>query len=82
MVTVQSSTLFRQQYHTVEMSERVECANHAVKCNHGRLEQLAKDNSDFHGRGDLTKNVIQKITHGACCAIRKNSATNDVAKLK
>ena len=62
--------------------KKVECANHAVKCYRGRLEQLAKDNPTFRGRGGLTKAVIKKIAYGARCAIRKHSSTNDVDKLR
>ena len=49
--------------------EMIECANHAVKCYRTRLEQLAKDFTLFQERGDLTRSVITKITHGAHCAI-------------
>ena len=62
--------------------EKVECANHAVKCFRGRLEQLAKDFPSFRGRGRLTKSVIMKITHGARCAIRNHSKTNNITKLR
>ena len=67
MVTVQSSTLFRQRHHTVEMSERqsvLTMLSNAIMAG-GRLEQVAKDNIDFRRRGGLTKIVIQKITYGA-----------------
>lgn len=62
--------------------QKVECANHAVKCVRSRLEQLAKDFPSFRGRGRLTKSVIMKITHGARCAIKNHSKTNDVTKLR
>ena len=38
--------------------KKVECANHAVKCYRGRLEQLAKDYPTFRGRG--AKQLSQK----------------------
>ena len=62
--------------------EKIECANHAVKCYWTRLEQLAKDFPSFRGRGGLTKSVIMKITHGAYCAICQHSASNDIDKLR
>ena len=62
--------------------EKVECANHAVKCFRGRLEQLAKDFPSFRGRGRLTKSVIMKITHGARCATWNHSKTNNIIKLR
>ena len=62
--------------------EKIECANHTVKCYRTRLEQFAKDFPLFRGRGGLTKSVITKITHGACRAIRQHSATNDIDKLR
>ena len=62
--------------------EKIECANHAVKCYRTRLEQLTKDFPLFRGRGGLTKSVITKITHGARRAICQYSATNDIDKLR
>ena len=62
--------------------EKIECANHAVKCYRSRLEQLTKDFPSFRGHGGLTKSVILKITHGACCAIRQHSVSSDINKLR
>ena len=62
--------------------QKIECAKHAVKCYRTRLEQLTKDFPTFRGRGGLTKSVIMKITHGARCAIRQHSVSNDVDKLR
>ena len=61
---------------------KIECANHAIKCYRSRLEQLAKDFPLFRGRGGLTKSIIMKITHGARCAIRNHSNSNDIKRLK
>ena len=58
--------------------EKVECANHTVKCFRSRLKQLAKDFPSFRGRGHLTISVIMKITHGARCAIQNHSKTNNI----
>ena len=62
--------------------EKIECANHAIKCYWTRLEQFAKEFPSFRGRGGLTKSVIMKITHGTRCAIRQHSASNDNDKLR
>lgn len=62
--------------------EKIECANHAVKCYRSRLEQLTKDFPSFRGHGGLTKSVILKITHGARCAICQHSVSNDINKLR
>ena len=35
--------------------EKIECANHAVKCYRSRLEALPKDHPQYRGRGGLTK---------------------------
>ena len=37
-----------------------QCANHAVKYYHSRLEQLSKDFPSFHGQGSLTETTIIK----------------------
>ena len=37
--------------------EKIECANHAVKCYHSRLANIVKDNP-----GKLTKDIIRNIT--------------------
>ena len=50
--------------------EKIECANHAVKCYRSQLEQLAKDNPQYRGKGWLTKQAIHRLTFGAHIAIR------------
>ena len=62
--------------------QKIECANHAVKCYRTRLEQLIKDFPIFRGRGGLTKSAIMKITHSARSAIRQHSVSNDIDKLR
>jgi len=62
--------------------EKVECANHACKCYHSRLEQLAKDHPEYRGRGGLTKRAIQRITIGVRLAIRMHSKTGNVRQLQ
>ena len=34
--------------------QKLECANHAVKCYRSSLEKLAKENSQYKGRNALT----------------------------
>ena len=55
-------------------AQKIECANHAVKCSRTRLEQLQ--------RGGLTKSVMMKITHGARSAIHQHSVSNEIDKLR
>ena len=47
--------------------EKVDCANHAVKCYYSRLSNILKDSLSFGGSGKLTKHIITKITQ----AVRK-----------
>ena len=44
---------------------KIESANHAVKSYQSRLEELAKDNPQYQGKGGLTKRTIQRLTVGA-----------------
>ena len=62
--------------------EKVECANHAVKCYHSRLANIVKDNSEFGGHGKLTKGIIKNITQAARKAITAHSQTGDVEALR
>ena len=62
--------------------QKVECANHACKCYRSRLEALAKDHSEFRGKGGLTKRAIQRLTIGARIAIRMHSSTGNVQQLR
>ena len=62
--------------------EKIECANHAVKCYRSRLEALAQDHPHFRGKGRLTKRVIQRLTVGARVAIRMHSKTGNVQQLR
>ena len=49
--------------------QKVECANHAVKCYQNYLEVLCKEHPQYHGHHGLSEVKI-KITDGACCAIK------------
>ena len=62
--------------------QKLECANHAVKCFRGHLEKLAKDNPQFKGKHGLTSNKMQQLARGMRCAIKNHSGTGDVAKLR
>ena len=62
--------------------EKIECANHAVKCYHSRLANIVKDNPSFGGHGKLTKDIIRNITQGARKAITAHSRTRDVEALR
>ena len=53
--------------------EKIECAKYAVKCYRSQLEQLAKDNPQYRGKGGLTKQAIHRLTVGARIAIRMAS---------
>ena len=44
--------------------EKVGCANHAIKCFQGHLENLVQSNPSYKGRGKLTENMrkdLQKL---------------------
>ena len=62
--------------------EKIECANHDVKCYHSRLANIVKDNSSFRGHGKLTKDLIRTITQGARKAITAHSRTGNVEALR
>ena len=61
--------------------QKDECANHAVKCYQNRLKVLCKNHPEYQGRYGLSA-VRMRITHGACCAIKKHSTTRDVVALR
>ena len=64
--------------------QKLDCANHAVKCYRSSLEKLAKDNSQFKGRSGFTSSKMQQLAKGMRCAIKNHSATdtNDVTGLR
>ena len=62
--------------------EKIECANHAVKCYRSRLEELAKENPQYRGKGGLTKRAMQRLTVGARIAIRMHSKDMNVQQLR
>ena len=61
---------------------KLECANHCVKCYWSHLEQLFKDLPDFKDCGNLSKSAIIKIAYGVRCAIHKRSQDRDIEKLR
>ena len=62
--------------------QKVECANHAVKCYRNRLEALCKEHPEYRRRHGLSEAKMKRITHGARCAIKMHSKTGDVAALR
>ena len=62
--------------------QKVECANHAVKCYQNRLEALCKEHPYYRGCHGLSDARMKRITHGARCAIKMHSTTGDVAALR
>ena len=62
--------------------QKVECANHAIKCYRNRLEELCKNHPEYRGRYGLSAVRMKRITHGARCAIKMHSTTGDVAALR
>ena len=49
--------------------EKMECANHAVKCYRTALETLVQDKPHYRGRGKLTEAMRKRLTKAARCAI-------------
>ena len=76
MVTLQPSVVYGPLIQTIE------CANHACKGCRSRLEKLAADHLEFRGRGGLTKRAMQRLTVGACVAIRMHSETGNIQQLR
>ena len=62
--------------------KKIECTNHDCKAYRSRLEALAKDNPQYHGKGGLTKKAIQRLTVGARIAIVKHSITYTIVQLQ
>ena len=62
--------------------QKVECANHTVKCYWNHLEALCKEHPHYRGRHGLSDAMMKRITHGAHCAIKMHSTTGDVAALR
>ena len=54
-----------------------ECANHALKCYRGSLEQLVKDKPQYKGKHKLTAGMRLRLTVAARCAIIMRSEEND-----
>ena len=63
--------------------KKVECANHAVKCFRGTLENLVQDNPSYKGRGKLTEAMRRRLTRSARCAIiMRSQESNKVEAVK
>ena len=62
--------------------QKVECANHVVKCYQNRLEALCKEHPQCRGCHGLSEAKMKRITYGARCAIKMHSITGDVAALR
>ena len=62
--------------------QKVEGANHTIKCYWNHLEELCKSHPDYRGQYGLSKFRMKRITHGAHCAIKMHSSTGDVAALR
>lgn len=57
--------------------EKLECANHAIKCYRGSLERLVEEKPRYKGRGRLTEAMRKRLTKAARCAIKMRSTLND-----
>ena len=53
--------------------EKIECANHAIKCYWSALENLVKDKPHYKGKGKLIEAMHKKLTKAARCAIKMRS---------
>ena len=64
-----------QQYVPVwgNMVTKVECANHAMKCYHNRLEKIVQDFPRYKGKGGLTQKAMKRLVVGARCAIKMHT---------
>ena len=54
-----------------------ECANHALKCYRGSLEQLVKDKPQYKGKHKLTAAMRLRLTVAARCAVIMRSKEDD-----
>ena len=62
--------------------QKVECANHAIKCFRSGLEKLAKEHVGFGGKQGLTGGKIQHLSRRMKCAIKQHSSTKDIEALR
>ena len=60
--------------------QKVECANHAVKCYRGALEKLVSEKPQYKGRGKLTVIMRKCLTTAARCAIKMRSIESDAKR--
>ena len=59
---------------------KIECANHAVKSYHSRLEKITEDYPLYKRK--LTKKIIKRLTIGARCAIKMHASTGNYKQLQ
>ena len=62
------------------MVQKIECANHSVKCYRARLEKIIQDHKNF--KRVLTPSIIKRLTVGARCAIKMHATTGNVQQLR
>ena len=63
--------------------EKLECANHAVKCYRTALERLVQDKPSYRGKGKLTESMRKRLTKAARCAIvMRNKESNKLAAIE
>ena len=56
---------------------KIECANHSLKCYRSALEKLVHDNPSYKGKGKLTEGMRKRLTKAARYAIiSRSSETN------
>lgn len=53
--------------------QKVECANHAIKCYRSSLEKLVEEKPHYKGKGKLTEAMRKRLTKAARCAIKMRS---------
>jgi len=61
--------------------EKVECANHTMKCFRNQMESLCNSHPEYQGWYGLSQTPMKQNTHGDGCAIKMHSATGDVNAL-
>ena len=61
--------------------QNVECANYAIKCYRNHLKALCMEYPEYRRRHGLSADKMNRITHGAHCAMKMHSTTGDFAAL-
>ena len=62
--------------------QKIECANHALKNYHSKLEAIVKDNKGYKRKHGLSQKQIKRLTSGARAAIRMHSQTRNIDQLR